>query len=140
MNSHSPIHSRLRLAGFTMIELLVVMAIVSLLSIVALSSYQATQRHSRNGKRLADIAQVRSALEVYRATEGEYPQIAGSPSNSNFVTLVSASYLEPYLSSLVNDPSSDPNYVYEYASVNPGTYQLCYYLEPGLNRECDNNP
>jgi len=59
--------------GFTLIELLVAMTVASVLMGLALVSYQGARKSARDGKRKADLEQIRSALEMYRADKGEYP-------------------------------------------------------------------
>jgi prepilin-type N-terminal cleavage/methylation domain-containing protein len=59
--------------GFTLIEILVVVAIVSLLSgVVAVSSIQSGQK-SRDAKRQADLQALQSAVELYKNKNGRYP-------------------------------------------------------------------
>ena len=47
--------------GFTLIELLIVIVIIGILMSVLLVSYQGTRRTARDGKRKADLEQIRSA-------------------------------------------------------------------------------
>ncbi|MFH2063468.1 MAG: type II secretion system protein [bacterium] len=59
--------------GFTLIELLVVIAIIGLLSTLAVVALNSARQKSRDSKRVADIKQVQTALELYFADENEYP-------------------------------------------------------------------
>ena len=61
-------------AGFTLIELLVVVAIISLLASVVLIGMQSARQKSRDVKRLGDITQMNTALELYFNTNRGYPQ------------------------------------------------------------------
>ncbi len=63
-----------RQEGFTLIELLVVIAIIGMLSSVALMSVNAARKKARDVRRLADIAEIQKALELYKADYGEYPE------------------------------------------------------------------
>jgi len=62
--------------GFTLIELLVVIAIIGLLSSLAIVSLSAVRKKSRDAKRLADMRQIRTALELYYGRNGRYPSIS----------------------------------------------------------------
>lgn len=59
--------------GFTLIELLVVIAIIGLLASVVLLSLNSARAKSRDAKRLADVRQIASALELYFNDFSGYP-------------------------------------------------------------------
>jgi len=88
--------------GFTLIELLVVIAIIGMLSSVVLASLNSARQKSRDARRLADIKQIQTALELYfdSASPTEYPDSLSS--------LVSGGYL----ATLPTDPSTNLNYPY----------------------------
>lgn len=67
------INSSKRDEGFTLIELLVVISIIALLSSVALIALQAARAKARDVKRLGDMTQMNTALELYFATYKGYP-------------------------------------------------------------------
>ena len=64
--------------GFTLVELLVVISIVSLLSSVVLASLNSARSKSRDARRVADLKQLQLALELYYDANRNYP---GSPSS-----------------------------------------------------------
>lgn len=85
--------SRLRRAGFTFIEILVVATIIGVLATIGAVSYRSANIKSRDGKRQADLEQIRAALEMYRADNSTYPATG------------SLSSLTPtYIQSIPNDP------------------------------------
>jgi len=108
--------------GFTLIELLVAMTIVAILMGIALVSFQGARKSSRDGKRKADLEQVRSALEMYRADNGGYP--VGS--------LSSGGNILPYMT-IPDDPVPGRKYIYSSDGV---TYNLCAALEIGGAAVC----
>jgi len=59
--------------GFTLIELLVVIAIIGLLSTLAVVALNSARSKSRDAKRVADIKQVQTALELYYNDNDGYP-------------------------------------------------------------------
>jgi prepilin-type N-terminal cleavage/methylation domain-containing protein len=64
--------------GFTLIELLVVMAIIGLLASVVLVSLNSSRAKSRDAKRLADMKQMATAMELYFNTNNNYPTQAAA--------------------------------------------------------------
>lgn len=108
--------------GFTLVELLVAMAIVAVVMAAALVAFSGTRATARDGKRKADLETIRSALELYRSDAGGYPLAA------DYVTL-----LGDYISAVPKDPL-DPARVYGYApqtcgSVTCPAYTLCAAME-----------
>ncbi len=58
--------------GFTLVELLVVIAIISILATLLLLQLGVARAKARDAKRIADVNQVRSALEMYFDDNGSY--------------------------------------------------------------------
>src|SRR3972149_10541827 len=63
---------RLKNIGFTYIELIIVIAIIGFLSTFFLFTYPGVQKNSRDSKRLNDLKQYQTALEVYANSHGGY--------------------------------------------------------------------
>ena len=60
--------------GFTLVELLVVIAIIGVLATLILLQLGAARQKARDAKRVADINQVRSAIELFfDDQQGKYP-------------------------------------------------------------------
>lgn len=59
--------------GFTLIELLVVIAIIGLLSTLAVVALNNARAKARDAKRVADVKQMQTALELYFNECGAYP-------------------------------------------------------------------
>lgn len=62
--------------GFTLIELLVVIAIIGLLSTLAVVALGNARLKARDAKRVSDVKQVQSALDLYSTEKGGYPKHA----------------------------------------------------------------
>ena len=61
--------------GFTIIEILIVMAIIGFLSTMTLVSFAGARAAARDTKRLSDIRTIQSTLEVYNNAMGVYPAV-----------------------------------------------------------------
>lgn len=61
--------------GFTLIELMVVIAVIGILAGIALVSLTGVQRRARDAQRLSDIRQIRTALETFKARNERYPTL-----------------------------------------------------------------
>jgi len=59
--------------GFTMIELMVVLALISLLATMGLAQYRQSVVYSREAVLKQDLFQLRDAIDQYYADKGQYP-------------------------------------------------------------------
>lgn len=59
--------------GFTLIEILIVVAIIGVLTSLLMVNFIGARQRSRDGQRKSDLRQIQSALELYRADQGVYP-------------------------------------------------------------------
>src|SRR3990172_187901 len=68
-----PPHQKM-VRGFTLVELLVVMTLVTLLATIGIVSYRQAQNRALDAQRKADLRQYQTALEVYaNDNDGFYP-------------------------------------------------------------------
>lgn len=106
-----------RRAGFTLVELMVVMTIMMVLTAIGVVSFQASTSKSRDGRRAADLDKIRFALEMYRQdVGGPYPLEAG----------VMSTLVPKYLQSEPTDPKTKLSYPYKPSGY---TYSLFAYME-----------
>ena len=59
--------------GFTLIELLVVVAIIGLLATLSIVALNTARAKARDTKRVGDIKNIQTALELYYSNNGAYP-------------------------------------------------------------------
>lgn len=71
--------------GFTIIELVVVIAIIGILAAVVYGSFGGARTEARNKSFMSDMKQVQLALEVYRAQNDGYPASIDNLVTGNFL-------------------------------------------------------
>lgn len=141
--------------GFTLIELLVVISIIGILSTLSVVSLNSARQKARDAKRLSDLRQVQTALELYVETRGGYPSVANaSPLGSGsfscldedgFVTSCDLDGMT-FMGQVPAAPTTPPGGAYLYCSTTiaaPSTcaastesYRITFILESttaGLN-------
>ncbi len=130
------------LAGFTLIEILVVVTIIVLMTATAVVTYSAFLKQSRDTKRKSDLSQISAAVEMYRSTNDTYPT-AISEGDSLCDPAGCPPAGSKYLQEFPSDPkSSDYKYYY---SGSASDYTLGAHLESvtitcqSLATECTGN-
>ena len=118
--------------GFTLIELLVVIAIIGMLSSVVLASMNTARTKARDARRMADIKQVQTALELYNSDNQKYPAV---PTNSQVSNMTSDLVTPGYIGALPTDPKYTGADGYRYY---PGTNQSGYTLLVKLEKNGGN--
>ncbi len=69
-------------AGFTLVELLVVISILGVLVSITSVAFRSAQIRGRDAERKSDLKQIFNALELFYADYGKYPDDAGSVINA----------------------------------------------------------
>ncbi|MGI6374024.1 MAG: type IV pilin protein [Patescibacteria group bacterium] len=123
------------LAGYTLVELLIVVAIIAILSTVGIVYYSQLRSKQRDSQRLVDMREVLLKLERYKEANGSYPWCS-------FETLEAWDCLAGKIPALPNDPAPAKvggGYNYE-VTAGPKDYDsmniyLHYQLENKNNSE-----
>jgi prepilin-type N-terminal cleavage/methylation domain-containing protein len=114
--------------GFTLIEILIVVAIIGIMSAIVLAYLDGAKAKGRDTKRIADIKQIEQALEIYFDTCNRYPTpLRGGRMNPTLATTCGNS-----LPRVPQDPQASTGKYYGYAvSASPVRYHICATLELG---------
>jgi len=132
--------------GFTLIELLIVVGIIVIIASLVIVSVSTARERSRDAKRIADLAQIQLALELYKdAHGGVYPAtrltnggsryifsdgvVVGADSNLTVIANWTAleDILKTYLLPLPKDPMNGKLYKLESdGSTMTGIYRYGY--------------
>ncbi len=145
--------------GFTLIELMVVMAILSVLVTVGLVSFRSSQARGRDAQRKSDLKQISNSLELFYSDFQKYPDSAagildacpydpgtnsGSPCSWGAGSFTDGKTV--YFKVVPKDPTE--GFDYYYRVVDPPLnqkYQLFAFIEntedPGcVGGDCENSP
>ena len=121
-------------AGFTLIELLVVMIILAILAAFAIPRVLNRTEDARRARAISDIKTVGTALDMYKADNGEYPTseqgldaLRQAPTSDP----VPKNWNGPYLKEPITaDPWGNP-YQYESPGANGNDYDLITFGADG---------
>jgi prepilin-type N-terminal cleavage/methylation domain-containing protein len=72
----------LKRKGFTLIELMVVIAIIIILAAIAIPNYLNMTARAKKSRVQSDMASIATALETYKTDWGTYPVVAKSSANA----------------------------------------------------------
>ncbi len=125
--------------GFTLIELLVVIAIIGLLSTLAVVALSKARKKANDARRLSDVKQIQTALELYHNDHNLYPDPENAINlgegdnvcldNGGFVARANCTD-DAYMKQVPSDPDSANGAHYVYTSVNDGEeYTITFTLE-----------
>ena len=121
--------------GFTLIELLVVIAIIGLLSTLAVVALSSARQKARDSKRLSDLKQVQTALELYYTDKNAYP-VQVLPANlgqtatkclNGATGFTTTACPNAYMGLVPTDPQTTK--FYAYTSADGSTYSVTATLE-----------
>lgn len=124
--------------GFTLVELMIVMAVIAVLATMALIGFRTAQQAARDTERQSIVRGIQTGLECYMGDNGSYPQ------NLNWGAL-STSLAGCFSSTTVSDPltpqtsssGSDTwtvgqgNVSYVYSRTSLTTYTITLTTERG---------
>ena len=118
--------------GFSLIELIIVIAILGILAGMMSGNFFSSLRKSRDAKRKTDLENVKHALELYYNDYKKYPVAV-----DNKISVDGSSGIDwgnkfedekgtLYMQKLPEDPKASSDYKYYYAADTEGTYSKLY--------------
>lgn len=107
-----------RKGGFTLVELMVVVAVIAILAAIAMPQFLSAADRARNAKETADIQIIKNATQLYMIDK-----------NVDTLPTVENLYKEGYLTEHVKTPK-DKEYTITYEVVNGGTAKAVVVKAP----------
>jgi len=93
--------------AFTLVEIVVVIAIMGFLTAIIYSSFDLSKAQSRDQQRVSDISVIQLALEQFFNKNGVYP-----------VSINSTDFVPKYLSDIPKDPKTGESYASNYLALS----------------------
>lgn len=125
--------------GFTLIEILIVVAIIAILASIVIVGVAPAQQSGRDARRISDLQNIRNGLQLFYSRCGFYPGLTNSTTcagvtndYTGMVTALTSSANSLGISSVPNDPSSNRKYYYS-SSLDGSSYTLGAVLENQSN-------
>lgn len=120
--------------GFTIIELMVSIAIIAILTALIIVSFSNIKAKNRDARRMEDLKSISNALNLYYSTAHQFPTSTGGSTeyidgatDAMSIALESAGNIPQ----APTDPLNSGNYRYTYQSANGTDYTLGFCLETG---------
>lgn len=119
--------------AFTLMELMIVIAILGVLTTLMTGNFMTSIKRSRDAQRKNDLSTMQRALEMYYEDNKTYPANIGVGSSAGYNAFGTA-FCHPsgcdtktYMQKLPNDPIIGKNYIY--TSTPPNQYAIYACLE-----------
>lgn len=126
--------------GFSLLEILIVMAILTILTTIGTVSYTSIRNRSEDARRKTDIEEIRSALEQYKSNNNKYPTpIVTITIGLPFGTAGLVDGANTYMQKIPQDPDY-PVKTYRYDSTNGTDYTLKTQLNNPEPTPCSLTP
>tara|TARA_B100001971_G_C17687917_1_gene285527 strand:- start:9 stop:422 length:414 start_codon:yes stop_codon:yes gene_type:complete len=128
--------------GFTILELLVVLAIIAIGSTIVFTHFSTIQEKSRDGRRMSDMNEITKALNIYYAGNSQFPVVTSEV----IIDSTDVFSVELEGDGSIKETPKDPQHptlTYRYISASGGSsYTLTFCLETdniqGYAEGCNN--
>lgn len=127
--------------GFTILELLIAIAIIGLLTAFAMAGFSRAKLKAQDTRRIEDVKEIQKALALYAAGNQTYPIAAARTNLTGSDSVSTALITFGTMPSMPRDPA--PGRAYTYQSNAAGTtYTITFCLDtntiPSYTQGCSN--
>jgi prepilin-type N-terminal cleavage/methylation domain-containing protein len=129
MNMPTLLTNRNRQNGFTIVELIAVIAIIGALLVLIIITHAGVERSERDTERQRDVKALHTELEAYYALNNRYPLLS-DVNNSN--------WRSTNMKGLDSDVLQDPNNVDALLIEKPDSSVYAYKVTSAKGTKCDN--
>lgn len=107
--------------GFTLVELLIVISLISILAAMGLVQYRNSVQSARESVLKTDLFRMRDAIDQYYADKGKYPSSLDSLVSDGYMRKIPEDPITKSADTWVTEPAEpDPNN----PSAEPGVYNV----------------
>ncbi len=128
--------------AFTLIELLVVVSIIGLIASIVLAGLTSAQLDARDKRRMADVNQIVTALNLYYTRYNTYPTEASGANGDVSSNAVFKAVMAPYLTGTPIDPAGPGNatfYYYYDGKHNCGGKEYAFIFARQMEKASNSN-
>lgn len=113
----------LKLSGFTIVELLIVIVVIAILAAISIVAYNGIQQRANDTVRMSDADTIQKSLSLYFAERGTFPVEQPNPGNSTWEISTDLGFLTSLNSYTGNKVFKAPNGSrYWYHTFGAGNY------------------
>jgi len=129
--------------GFTIIELMVVIAVIAVLSSIVLVLLGNAKEKSRDARRVSDMREIQNALNLYFTDNNRFPRVTPAVDITGSDAFSTEMEAAGVISEMPTDPVNTGGSVYSYvSSENGAVYTISFCLETdsiqGYSQGCGN--
>ena len=128
--------------GFTLIELMVSIAIIGILAALMYINITGIKTKNRDAQRLMRVNEIAKALNIYNTSARSYPVSAENITVTGSDSMSLALQTAGAISQVPVDPMNSGSYVFKYQSADGADFTLSFCLETdtihGYSQGCGN--
>lgn len=122
MNRSNPTHARADQRGFTLVEMMIVVAIIAMLVLILVPNFVRARAQAQTASCMMNLKEIATALELYQADNDRYPTATNQALDGSDPNLL------PYVKQVPVDPVAGPTAYYEYTTRNPSEGDASYTI------------